>query len=156
MEYCPREVASVVEGSYNEIRAALRWSFDVANEADLPKLVNVRDLATCQGTWQTLPSDVDDASLVRVNRLFQNEPNPFNARSTITFSLAQTGPVEITIYDVNGREVKTLVNGMVDAGTHQVVWDGTNDAGHKVGSGVFWSQMKAGSFTSNKKMVIMR
>jgi hypothetical protein len=155
MEYCPRDVGSVVEGSYNEIRSALRWSFDVANDTDIPKLTSVKDLATCQGTY-ALPTDVDDASLVRVNRLFQNEPNPFNARSTITFSLAQTGPVEIMIYDVNGRQVKTLVKGAMDAGTHQVVWDGTNDSGHKVGSGVFWSQMKSGSFTSNKKMVILK
>jgi flagellar hook assembly protein FlgD len=60
------------------------------------------------------------------------------------------------IYDVNGRQVRTLVNGTMDAGTHQVVWDGTNDDGHKVGSGVYWSQMKAGSYVSSKKMVILK
>jgi hypothetical protein len=155
LEYCPRDAASVVEGSYNEIRAALRWAFDVTHDSDIPKLTSVKDLATCQGTYG-LPTDVGDAGPARVNRLFQNEPNPFNARSMIAFSLARTGLVEIVIYDVNGRLVKTLVDGPMEAGMHQVVWDGTNDAGHKAGSGVFWSQMKAGSYTSNKKMVILR
>jgi hypothetical protein len=154
-EYCPRNDASVVEGAYGEIAAALRWAFDVPSDSDIPKLAGVKDLAVCQGTYQ-FASGVDDTSPAGVNRLFQNEPNPFNSRSTISFSLARTGAVEIVIYDVNGRRVKTLVNGAIEAGTHHVVWDGTNDAGHEAGSGVFWSQMKAGSYTSNKKMVILK
>ena len=48
------------------------------------------------------------------------------------------------------------VNGKVDAGTHSIVWDGLNDSGKKVGSGVFWAQMRAGSYLSNKKMVILK
>jgi flagellar hook assembly protein FlgD len=64
--------------------------------------------------------------------------------------------VQISIYDVNGRLVKTLVKGNRNAGTYTEVWDGTNDSGKKVGSGVFWAQMKSGSFVSNKKMVILK
>jgi flagellar hook assembly protein FlgD len=103
-----------------------------------------------------LPNDVGDDAALRVNRLFQNEPNPFSPRTTVKFSLAQSGPVQIVIYDVNGRQVKKLVDGPMDPGSYSVVWDGTNDLSHRVGSGVYWSQMKAGSFVSNKKMVVLK
>ncbi len=153
---CPRTTADIVEGSLAEIRAAMRWGFDVADDNSIPKLANVKDLANCQNTWATLPTDVGDAAALRVNRLFQNEPNPFSPRTTIRFSLAQSGPVQIVIYDVNGRQVKKLVDAPMDPGSYNVVWDGTNDLSHRVGSGVYWSQMKAGSFVSNKKMVVLK
>ncbi len=154
-DYCPTTTASIVDGSLSEIGAAMKWGHGVANYAGIPKLTDVEALAVCQGTWN-LPSDVDEPGSLMVNRLFQNEPNPFNPRTSIKFSLAQNGPVQILIYDVNGRLVRTLVDGKREAGTHSAVWDGTNDSGHKVGSGVFWAQMKAGSYASNKKMVILK
>jgi hypothetical protein len=133
------------------------WGFDATDDSGVPKLANVKDLATCQNTWATLPADVgDDAGALRVNRLFQNEPNPFSPRTSIKFSLAQSGPVRIVIYDVNGRQVKKLVDGPMAPGSYSVVWDGTNDSDHRVGSGIYWSQMKAGSFVSNKKMVVLK
>jgi len=154
---CPRTTADIVEGSLSEIAAAMRWGFDVTTNDAIPRLANVKDLASCQLTWAGLTNDVgDEASVLRVNRLFQNEPNPFSPRTTIKFSLAQTGPVQIVIYDVNGRQVKKLVDGPMDPGSYSVVWDGTNDSDHRVGSGVYWSQMKAGSFVSNKKMVVLK
>ena len=123
----------------------------------LPTLTSARDLATCQGTWQTLPSDVDEGDLTfRVNRLYQNRPNPFNPTTEVRFSLAQAGQVEVAIYDVNGRLVKTLVDSKMEAGLHSAVWDGTNDRGNKVGSGVYWSKMKTATYTSNKQMVILK
>jgi len=153
---CPRAAVDIVEGSLSEIRAAMRWGFDATDDSGIPKLANVKDLAVCQNTWASLPADVDDASALRVNRLFQNEPNPFSPRTTIKFSLAQSGPVQIVIYDINGRQVKKLVDERMDPGQYSVVWDGTNDSSHRVGSGVYWSQMKAGSFASNKKMVVLK
>jgi hypothetical protein len=155
MEKCPRSVPDLVEGTIAEIRAAMRWGFDVTDDAGIPKLANVKDLALCQNTW-ALPADVGDEVALRVNRLFQNEPNPFSPRTTIRFSLAQSGPVEIVIYDVGGRQVKKLVDASMDPGSYSVVWDGTNDSDHRVGSGVYWSQMKAGSYVSNKKLVILK
>jgi hypothetical protein len=152
---CPRDLPSVVEAAISEIRAALRWGFDAADDAGIPKLTPVESLQACQNTG-SLPSDLADGAAVRVNRLYPNEPNPFNPRTTIRFSLAQPGEVQLLIYDVNGRLVRTLVDGKKDAGLHAAVWDGANDEGHKVGSGVYWSQMKAGSFVSSKKMVVLK
>lgn len=152
---CPRDTPSIVAASLTEIGSALKWGFGVANYGGIPKLTSVKVLATCQSSW-TLPGDVGDSQTALVNRLYQNEPNPFNPRTTIKFSLAQNGPVKVLIYDVNGRLVKTLQDGTLNAGPHSLTWDGTNDAGNHVGSGVFWAQMKAGSFVSNKKMVILK
>jgi hypothetical protein len=153
---CPRDIPSRVEGTLAEVRAALRWGFGVANDAGIPKLTSAEELGICQETWDDIPTDVGDDAVLHVNRLYQNQPNPFNPRTTIKFSLAQQGEVQLLIYDVNGRLVKTLADGKRDAGPHAIVWDGTNDQGHKVGSGVFWSQMKVGSYVSNKKMVILK
>lgn len=155
-QWCPRDTPSIVDASLSEIGAAMKWGFGAANYASIPKLSSAQSLAQCQNTW-TFPTDVEDGiSQLRVNRLYQNEPNPFNPKTTIRFSLAQNGPVEIVIYDVSGRAVKTLVDGTMEAGPNSVVWDGTDDAGRKVGSGVYWSQMKVGTFLSNKKMVILK
>ncbi|MFB3907091.1 MAG: FlgD immunoglobulin-like domain containing protein [Candidatus Eisenbacteria bacterium] len=155
-DVCPTDAPSIVEASLSEIGAALKWGFGVASYGAIPKLTSAEALATCQGTYN-IPTGVDEnGGNVLVNRLFQNEPNPFNPRTTIKFALASSGPVELLIYDVNGRLVKTLVDGKMDAGNHAITWDGTNDSGQKVGSGVYWSQMKAGSYVSNKKMVILK
>ena len=91
-----------------------------------------------------------------MNRLFQNRPNPFNPTTDIRFSIAQAGRVEVAIYDVNGRLVKTLVDGKIEAGLHSVVWDGTNNLGAKVGSGVYWSKMRTEEYVSKKQMVILK
>jgi hypothetical protein len=152
---CPADFPSRVAGSLNEIGAALKWGFGANSYAGIPKLTSAEVLAFCQGTW-TLPADVGDNETTLVNRLYQNSPNPFNPQTMIKFSLAQNGPVKVLIYDVSGRLVRTLVDGNLTAGPHTLTWDGTNDAGKHVGSGVFWTQMKAGSFLSNKKMVILK
>ncbi len=69
--------------------------------------------------------------------LDQNTPNPFNPLTTIRFSIAESGLVSLTIYDVNGRRVRTLVDGLSSAGYQSVVWDGTDSRGRPVASGVY-------------------
>jgi hypothetical protein len=99
--------------------------------------------------------DQDGASAA-MTRLYQNHPNPFNPRTAIRFSLAADGPAKLIIYDVNGRRIRTLVDNGLKAGMHEVVWDGTDDAGRTVTSGVYWSQLQAGDYSSNKKMVVLK
>jgi hypothetical protein len=91
-----------------------------------------------------------------VNYLYQSRPNPFNSRATIRFSLASAGEVNLAVYDVAGRLVKTLLDGAAPAGENSIVWDGTDNQGKRVGGGVFWMQMTAhDGFSSGKKMVIL-
>ncbi|MDI6804770.1 MAG: T9SS type A sorting domain-containing protein [Bacteroidota bacterium] len=83
--------------------------------------------------------------------LEQNHPNPFNPTTKIKFSIPEAGFVMLKVYDVLGREVAILVNEYKDAGYYDVTWDGAN-----ITSGVFFYKLAAGSFTSVKKMLLMR
>ena len=88
--------------------------------------------------------------------LHQNHPNPFNPITTLRYDLPENGHVNITIYDMLGREVKTLVNTTQDAGFRSVIWDATNDYGKPVSAGVYLYKIQAGEFVQTKKMVLLK
>lgn len=90
------------------------------------------------------------------NRLEQNFPNPFNPTTTLAYSLKDASNVNLTIYDVAGRQVRELVNERRERGAYRVVWDGRNDTGTTVSSGVYFYKLVAGSFTDTKKMTILK
>ncbi len=98
---------------------------------------------------------VDDAPRDFV--LSQNVPNPFNPSTTINYQVPNGGAdVSIRIYDVAGRLVRTLVDEHRPAGTHAVAWDGRNQAGTRVASGVYIYRMTAGSFSDARRMVLLK
>jgi hypothetical protein len=78
--------------------------------------------------------------------LGQNYPNPFNPTTRIAFTLPIASQVELIVYDVLGRQVKTLVNEVQHAGEHFVQWNGTDSFGTSVSSGVYFVRMTAGDF----------
>ena len=88
--------------------------------------------------------------------LQQNYPNPFNPETRIAFTLPQTVNVSIQIYDVAGRLVRTLVDGQVQAGHHQVTWKGRNDQGVIVSSGVYMYQIKTAEHLEIRKLVFAK
>ncbi|UCF78647.1 MAG: T9SS type A sorting domain-containing protein [Candidatus Eiseniibacteriota bacterium] len=89
--------------------------------------------------------------------LEQNFPNPFNPVTTIFFSVPGRDKVELCIYDVSGRLVKTLIDGVpMEPGRHRSVWDGTNDAGRFVSSGVYFTKLSAGDKVADGKMVLLK
>ena len=88
--------------------------------------------------------------------LGSNYPNPFNPTTTFTYSLPETGKVMIQIFDITGRRVRLLVNEEKDAGIYKVQWDGRNDAGHQVASGMYLYQIRSGSFVDAKKMMLVK
>jgi hypothetical protein len=96
------------------------------------------------------------AGLPREYVLYQNYPNPFNPATTIQYALPQIANVELAIYNLLGQKVRTLVDQQLPAGYHDVVWDGRNDAGMPVGSGIYLYRMKAGRFVETRKMVMMQ
>jgi hypothetical protein len=92
-----------------------------------------------------------------VNDLGQNYPNPFNPTTTIRYQVRETGPVTLRIYNVAGQLVRTLVDGEVRAGVvHQARWEGRNDSGQPVSSGVYFYKLTAKGFTQTRKMVILK
>ncbi len=88
--------------------------------------------------------------------LAQNYPNPFNPVTTIKYALPKSVDVEITIYNILGQKVKTVLNEPQKAGFKNVKWDGTNDYGLKVGSGVYIYRLRAGDFVDQMKMVFLK
>lgn len=83
--------------------------------------------------------------------LYQNYPNPFNPSTQIKFDIAKTSNVKLLIYDILGREVKTLVNETAQPGTYEVLFDGSNLA-----SGTYFMKLEAGTFTDIKKIVLVK
>ena len=88
--------------------------------------------------------------------LHQNYPNPFNPVTTLRYDLPETGLVTITIYDMLGREVKTLINQTQNAGYRSIIWDATNDYGKPVSAGIYLYQIQAGEYMQTKKMVLLK
>lgn len=88
--------------------------------------------------------------------LQQNFPNPFNPSTTIQYNLAKEEPVKLRVYNIFGQLVKTLVDNSQSAGLHSVIWDGSNNAGQKVSSGIYFYQLTAGNFVSVKKMIMLK
>jgi len=88
--------------------------------------------------------------------LLQNHPNPFNPATTITFKLAETTEATLAVYNQCGRLIRTLHAGLTSAGEHQVGWDGLDDYGVRVSSGVYLYRLTAKNFVSTKKLVLIK
>jgi len=88
--------------------------------------------------------------------LHQNYPNPFNPVTTIQYDLPDNSQVQVAIYDMLGRKVRTLVSGFENAGFKAVQWQGKNDFGRSVGAGVYIYQIQAGDFLQTRKMILLK
>jgi len=88
--------------------------------------------------------------------LSQNYPNPFNPETEMSYVLPNASYVKLSIYNLLGQKVKTLVDGYQEAGYRTVLWDGKNDRGEGISSGIYFYSLKAGDFTQTRKMVLMK
>jgi len=123
---------------------------------------NLNNKEILQGTKKMLgdltPLGVGDdaAELPLITELKGNYPNPFNPTTSINFSLGQMTDVSLEIYNVIGQKVRTLVNGQLEAGQHNVVWDGRDDHGKGVSSGVYFYRLTGGAYTATRKMLMIK
>jgi hypothetical protein len=101
------------------------------------------------------PTPVTDLIPVKFN-LSQNHPNPFNPATTIKFNVEHEGQVEIAVYDLSGRKVKSLVSQNYGVGEYSVMWDGTDDAGARMPSGMYVYRYESGSKSVAKKMMLVK
>ncbi len=99
------------------------------------------------GTFKTMPKDY---------ALGQNVPNPFNPSTTIDYRLPEAGDVQLVIYNLLGQEVRTLVRESMDAGFHSVVWDGTDEFGKQVASGIYIYRMSVADFSQVQRMMLLK
>jgi len=98
-------------------------------------------------------SDVPEAF---TNALHQNYPNPFNPSTTIDYTVGENSPVEIAVFNVKGQRVRTLVRDVQPPGRYSVQWDGMNDRGTTVSTGIYFYRMQIGSFRDVKKMLLLK
>ena len=94
-------------------------------------------------------------NIVTEYNIHQNYPNPFNPITTLRYDLPENSRVNIIIYDMLGREVKTLINQTQDAGYRSVIWDATNDYGKPVSAGIYLYQIQAGEYMQTKKLSLI-
>ena len=155
------------------------------SEIEIPFLYFVdalilHNINNCTILWDVLVSDgidyvssnngpfslmIDISGILHINKtniipdvfaLYQNYPNPFNAMTKIVYDLPNDEWVNITIYDVKGRKIRSLVNQNQNLGRYEIRWDGRNDFGKNVSAGLFVYSIQAGMFQSTKKMVLLK
>jgi hypothetical protein len=137
------EIAKILVKSEGSINVSLA-------EADIRDIDNRQFVLEGAGGYEGPEVPVADA-------LDQNFPNPFNPATTVAFDLAKPAMVRIGIYDVSGRLVKTLIDRSMEAGSHEVGWNGMNNAGTGVPSGMYFYRMTTSDgFTATRKMILLR
>lgn len=132
---------------------------------DIPELVVDNELTLTLTGYNVIPQsftitldsmDGENNGINAVTSLRGNYPNPFNPNTSISFNLKSADDVNIDIYNVMGQKITTVANGYYDAGEHNVDWNGDDGEGRPVASGVYFYKMKAGRYTSTKKMILMK
>ena len=114
---------------------------------------------TKKAEWEAVVVAIDpDANTAVPDRfaLDQNYPNPFNPSTTIAYRLNEAADIKLTVYNMLGQNIRTLVNKKSQAGEYSVQWDGRNDAGNLVASGIYFYQLVAGDQIQVRKMLLMR
>jgi hypothetical protein len=145
------DVSVAISGfSYHHLRDDHPGSPGVLDRYD-----HLYDILAGLGKLVPVPTGQEPAGYVTA--LAQNVPNPFNPVTTITYTLSQRTPVRIVIYDVAGKRVRALVDRAgAGAGQYTVDWDGRNDHGRRVASGVYFYRMETADFTRTRKMVLLK
>jgi hypothetical protein len=105
--------------------------------------------------WKAILTGAD-VPVVFTNALYQNYPNPFNPSTTIEYMVGENGPVEITVFNVKGQRVRTLVREVKPPGRYNVQWDGVNDRGRTVSTGIYFYRMQIGRYRDVKKMLLLK
>lgn len=109
--------------------------------------------------WQTVGIEDDQTGGSLVPRAFaigQNFPNPFNPSTTLFYEVPKASRVELVVYDIHGRKVRSLVAGHREAGQHSVTWDGRNEDGVRVASGIYLYRFSSERFAETRKMVLLK
>jgi len=102
------------------------------------------------------PTAVEDLHQDRVAALEPNAPNPMDTFTTLRFRLSNASDATLAIFDAAGRHVRTLVNGPLSSGDHQIGWDGRDQRGHEVEAGVYFYRLEAGAFTQSRRLLVVR
>jgi hypothetical protein len=148
------------------------YTFTLAEFFPAPGQVQLRFTASDEGNGSLVEAGVDDLIIIAftettditdgdlsvrvMTQLGQNVPNPFNPRTAIDFSIRQASQVQLKIFDLTGRLVRTLIDAELTAGHHQVIWDGKTESGHPVAAGVYLYRLQTKDFSLGKQMLLVK
>jgi type IX secretion system substrate protein len=140
----------------NEMYSYKRDSFYDFKSTDYPNGINNVSVEVTDNQYTNVQSWIVDIRPAKKYELAQNYPNPFNGTTTIPFELQKDGNVNITIYDVLGRKVKTLINKPYAFGKHTITWDGTDAKGNDISSGIYLYRIKSNEYSKTKRLLLLR
>ena len=106
--------------------------------------------------YQTTGLGNQGSNSIKKFYLYPNYPNPFNPETAVSYQLPLAGEVELIIYNSLGQKVRTLVEARKPAGQHEVTWNGRDDRGQAVGSGIYYVQLRAQNSIQTRKMLLLR
>jgi hypothetical protein len=151
------EALSTRATAYLSVRRILLSAFGDVTEDAMPEIcITDGDSLFLYGFGPTGVEEENEEELASAFVLHQNFPNPFNPQTTIRYYLPQSSNVVLSIYNVMGQKVKTLVNGPQPAGYHSVTWDGTDKNSVEVASGVYFYRVNTDYSEETKKMVLLK
>ena len=134
--------------------ATIEWTVHVTDGIDTVEADNAPFTVAIDGGYAM--GTFTEALIPEVFALHQNYPNPFNPITTLRYDLPENSYVNVTIYDMLGRQVKSLINQTQDAGYKSIIWNATNNYGEPVSAGVYLYQVHAGEFVQTRKMVLLK
>ena len=161
----PADFVSISGSTYVQAPASwTHYSYDLSAYANQTIRVAIQCVSANSHIFMVDNVEIDaptstnneNNEVVAISSLEGNYPNPFNPETTIAFSTKENGNISLDIYNIRGQKVRTLLNETKQAGKHTVVWNGKDDNGKNVASGVFFYRMKSGKFSSTKKMILMK
>jgi hypothetical protein len=150
--------------SFPGVREGALAFCDIDNDCDCDFFMMGADWSTKYGqpyentaiNWVGVPEDDPSSWSADGHLLGVNRPNPFNPTTTIRFIVPADGQVDLAIYDLSGRRVKTLVSTRLDAREYERTWDGTDDAGRRMASGVYFCKLSTAGGVDERKLVMVK
>ncbi|MCK4421322.1 T9SS type A sorting domain-containing protein, partial [candidate division WOR-3 bacterium] len=126
---------------------------------DIWKITSSGSKVPCDGnvyTFTTPPAGIEGGESPSMCVLYQNTPNPFNSETSISYSVVAKERIQLKIYDIAGRMVRTLVDNIQNPGYYNIHWDGKTNNHKKLASGIYFYRIVIGDFNSSKKMILLR
>jgi hypothetical protein len=114
------------------------------------------EVRSIQPEFETLSLPINPVTVPKTFALRQNSPNPFNPATRVSYDLPKASDVRVSVFNVLGQHVKDLVNGYQEAGSYEVVWNGKDEQGASVASGVYFYRIKTSEFSDTKKMLLLK
>ena len=153
---------AIVVGDHENSQLYIRITLPESNGQSMPPSgsmssdeINIIAQWIDEGALQVLSNQLGN-EIPNSFALDQNYPNPFNPTTNIQYSLQKESYVTVNIYDVVGKQIKTLVNRKQDMGDYSLQWNATNNYGEPISAGMYIYTIRAGKFHSSKKMVLLK